>query len=396
MTPSGSEVVLLVEQWFERPGHVQANRGFIALVRASLSSARVVFACAPKYRREIGNDPKVESAVAAWVDCDAWPPGSTLVREAWRRTVSLWRLAGQLRRKGIRPTHVVVLGSSGATLAAMCIMRARLPRGCRMFAVLHGNASEIFLGWRPRNPLKRLFTFRAMLEFLPTTGMKAVALEPWIADRLRNQLPHLSKSIVCIPLGFDEGEALPARVRAADSEGLRILFVGQATPDKGFREFAHLATIARERPAWRGEFRVAGALRRDAADIDQSALARSAGDRPLARADMLSELAEADFVFVWQSEHYDLSPSGVVLDCVAHGVPMTGRRGPGIEALEQSYGRCGVFAETVEQLVADLEEVAKSGERSRLAETWLQSLARARAARTAARLAPDARRILCE
>src|SRR5258708_776007 len=82
-----------------------------------------------------------------------------------------------------------------------------------------------------------------------------------------------------------------ATVPCANAGPLRILSLGQATPHKGFAEFVRLAELARASGNAQMEFRAAGAVRQDTRDIDQSALSRRAGNRPLERRELLAELS---------------------------------------------------------------------------------------------------------
>jgi hypothetical protein len=299
-----------------------------------------------------------------------------------------------VRDKGITPTHLVILGSSGPILlAAFAAKILRLPRDCKTFAVLHG-ASGIFAGWQPRNPLVRLFTLRTAIELLPAMGIKVIALEMFIAQKLRDCFPKQAKAILCIPHGYDEAESLPASPADANAGQLRILFLGQATPHKGFAEFVRLAELSRATGNARMEFRAAGALRQDTRDIDQSALSTRAGDRPLERRELLAELSSADLVFTWHSEYYELTPSGIVLDCIGLGVPMVGRRSRAIAVLEAQYGACGLFANDIESLLSALGQLDDVANRRRQTSTWRTNLRKARIDRSARVLGIVARREL--
>jgi hypothetical protein len=224
--------------------------------------------------------------------------------------------------------------------------------------------------------------------------VSVIVLESFIAEQLRSRYPRQSAEILCIPHGFDESESLPLPGPRGDPRVLRILFVGQATPPKGFVEFVRLADLARSRGNGRMEFRAAGAVRRDTRAIDQSALARRAGEDPLPRSELLLELSATDFVFTWQSEHYDLTPSGILLDCIGLGVPMVGRRSRAIAALEARYGACGLFADDLESLLHGLSAMDDPEQRQRQLETWRANLRRARADRRAEALGVIAAREL--
>src|SRR5262249_43940636 len=156
-------------------------------------------------------------------------------KEFLHRTRWLLDLLRRARKAGIEPTHLIVLGSSGPLLLAAAVARALgLPKGSTVFNVLHG-ANDIFQNWKPRNPLTRLFSFRTAFELLPRIGIKVIALEPFIAQALRTTFPGVGRMILCIPHGFDEEEFPLTRATRTDGT-LRVLFLGQATPHKGFAD----------------------------------------------------------------------------------------------------------------------------------------------------------------
>jgi len=387
--------VVLVEPWYAKTGHLPFNRAFLAVIREAYPGARITFACSPEYRRELG-EIEAEHRSTCWIEATAWTQSTTdggfgefCLRARW-----LVGLLGRVRDKGITPTHLIVLGSSGPLLlAAFAAKVLRLPRRSKTFAVVHG-ANGLFDGWQPRNPFLRLFTFRTAIRLLPTLDIKVIVLEVSIAQKIRDFFPRQAKAILCIPHGCDETESLPANPAPANVRPLRILFLGQATPHKGFPEFVRLAELARAKGNARMDFRAVGPARRDVRDIDQSALSRRASDGPLERREFLAELSTADLVFVWQSDYYDLTPSGILLDCIGLGVPMAGRRSPAIAALEAQYGACGLFADDIDSLFAALTHLVDPDNRRRQTSTWADNLRKARIDRSARALGVVARREL--
>jgi len=388
--------IVLVEPWYAKTGHVPFNRAFLAVIREAYPSARITFACSPEYRSELGETQGGPNPIAHWIDAAAWTQSTTDggIGEFWKRAQWLVGVLGRVRDKGIAPTHLVVLGSSGPLLlAAFAAKVVRLPRSCKTFAVVHG-ADGLVHGWQPRNPLLRLFTFRTTIRLLPAMGIKVIVLEMSIAQKIRDCFPRQAKAILCIPHGYDETESVAASPTSANTGHLRILFLGQATPHKGFAEFVRLAELARASGDAEMEFRAVGPARRDVRDIDQSALSRRAGDRPLERREFLAELSAADLVFIWHSEYYELTPSGILLDCIGMGVPMVGRRSQPIAALEAEYGACGLFVKDIESLFSALTQLNDLANRRRQTSPWRDNLRKARIDRSAQALGVVARREL--
>ena len=384
--------VILVEPWFANFGHMQYNRSFLTVMREAFHGGRITFACTPEYRTELEETQLGRQPIAEWLEARAWQHPNKPVWEFWHRTRWLIDLARRARDRGIAPTHLVILGSSGPLLLALFAAKLlSLPGNCKTFAVLHGG-NEILRGWQPRNPFLRLLSFRTAITLLPVMGIKVIAAEMFIAEELRSRFQKQARAIRCIPMAFDATEFLTPPV--PDAGPLRVLFLGQATPHKGFAEFVRLAEQARALGDGSMEFRAAGAVRQDTRSIDQSALARRAGDSPLARRELIAELSKADLVYTWHSEYYDISSSGILLDCVGLGVPMVGRRSRAIAAIEAKYGACGLFAEDIESLFPALAQLGDVDNRRRQIAAWQLNLRQARIDRSAQVLGPVARQEL--
>lgn len=386
--------IVLVEAWYTQFGHIQFNRAFLSVIEQAFPEARVSFACPATYRRDMETAGGVRLNVSHWIETRAWShPGHT-PSEFVRRTVWLREMLRRLRREGSPATEIIVLGASGPIILALSAARLlSFEWSCRAATILHGG-DEIVRGWQPRNPLRRLFTFQTAVRLLPWLRVRAIAAEDFICSGLQKLFPRQAESFRCIPMAFDEIEAADPVRSVSPGPALRVAFVGQATPHKGFREFLQLATLARNAGGSTGEFRAAGAVRADTRDLDQSALQRRAGETPIDRSDLVEELRSADLVFTWQSDYYALSSSGVLLDCIGHGVPLIGRRSVAIAELEQRYGPCGLFENDVEVLFEALRSLATSGDRNRRLAEWKHNLAKARADRSARALAAAARQVV--
>jgi glycosyltransferase involved in cell wall biosynthesis len=393
---AATQHIVLIEPWYAKTGHGPFNRSFINVIREGFPTAQITFVCSSEYRNEIGCAKDGSNRDVHWIEAPAWTQSTVNggIGEFWRRTRWLVSLLGRVRAAEIIPTHLIVLGSSGPILLAMFVTKVlRLPKSCRTFAVLHG-ATELLNGWHPRNPLRRLFSFRSTVKRLSALGIKIIALETFIAQELRGTFPNQAGWILCIPHACDETESLPARATCELAPTLRVLYLGQATPHKGFLEFVRLAELARASSGTQLEFRAAGAVRPDTRDVDQSALARRARDVPLERGEFLAELAAADLVFTWQSDYYEFTPSGILLDCIGLGVPMTGRRSHAIALLETEHGPCGLFTDDLESLRSAFGQLHDMANRHALTSIWRTNLAKARIDRCARALGDVARRQL--
>ncbi len=282
------------------------------------------------------------------------------------RRASLWQRLGpdsRLARQAIgcaRQSGSRVLFSS---ITIPLLWACRLAGGStahQVGGVLHGGLAE--LRWRPRfNLWKRLTSLRWALARCPQ-WMTFWVLEQSIAEALGRFTPELVSrfAVFSHPLPPD----LVAVSHQAPQSPLAIGLLGLATPQKGLLRFLTVAEALHGKGA---EFHLVGRVHQDWRSTVEGrlgVLALQPEQQPMPRELFVSRARQLSYAaFFFDGEHYALTASGVLLDCIALGIPLLGCRHPLFSALEAEVGEIGHFcqpggeAAMVEQVINHFDPV---------------------------------------
>jgi len=116
-----------------------------------------------------------------------------------------------------------------------------------------------------------------------------------------------------------------------DSAGI----TGARYPAKGLLQFLALAKAAKSQFPGEFDFQLVGRLHTDyqylAGEIEEEATDRKVPEEVLSRGDFVARLRELDFaLFLFQGVYYELTASGVLVDCIALNLPVIStENGPG-------------------------------------------------------------------
>lgn len=277
----------------------------------------------------------------------------------WRRLRVDWRNARNAFRQDTADGRgpVLFLSCTPALLLALawlCRWGARRP----VWAVLHGGLTEV-----TRRRLRRAgpsWTPLALgMRLAARAGVRFIVLEDVILQRLREVAPKLADrtQVLPHPVPADIGSGRRPEVRHAGP--VRLALLGLATPQKGLRVFLELARTMHEQHPGVAEFHLVGRLHEDfVALAAQYArfLHGKPGVTPLPRNHYRAALEKIDYAcFFFDGRHYEMTASGVILDCMALGVPVVGRRSPILDALEGRFGPIGVLCEAGGEVAAVLQ-----------------------------------------
>ena len=264
-------------------------------------------------------------------------------------------------------------------------------------AVMHSGLAELARP-RMRNPLKNLVGLRAAMPLAQATGVRWILLEDAILKNLDALAPRLASrsSVLPHPVPPDfRGNRNGSEHELADP--LNIGFLGLGTPQKGLFNFLALARRFAEDAPGSARFRFVGRVHesfREAAAPSLAYLDSKPADVPLRRSDFVHQLESLHLAcFLFEGEHYDLTASGVLLDCIGLGIPLLARPHPLIEELTAKHGPIGLIAERGQEYDV-LHEYVVRPDAARYAE-WRANLAAARESRTPERLAQIVSQILC-
>lgn len=322
MTPGGARL-LVAEPTFRGGDHAPVNAALLQAL--TLAAGPAILATTRRQRDAIAEADPAALAAATWHEIEVMEAGGVKLR----RILAQWRTLSALVA-AYRPAVLVLLSTGPETLFAARALALR-HRGLRLFLVLHGVLADA-IGWRSRDPRRRLIDLRSGLRVARHPRIRLVVLEEHIrAAALRHRL---GAAFLVWPHTVLEAEAAAPSHWAAPPR-LRIAWVGSANRQKGFDDFLALHRSCATRYAWS----VAG---RASAEYEATALAGlDVPDTWLDRATLLSRVRAADYAFVALRDEYELTASGSLLDCINQRKPILAVRSTMLEGLAQRYGPIG-------------------------------------------------------
>lgn len=282
--------------------------------------------------------------------------------DPWRRRLSGdWRTARLAleQARADEASDLLFLSCTPGLLLALAWLAPRLGANLRILAIHHGGLIELTRQRFGRSrPLWTGLGFA--MRRAERAGVRFLVLEEVIRAQLDAIAPALARATGTLP------HPVPGDIRPGDSRSdrrpgtpIRIALLGLATPQKGLRVFLELARAMRERHPGVAEFHFVGRVHEDfAALAAQYAgyIATQPAAEPLARADFRAALERMDYAcFFFEGTHYSMTASGVMLDCMAQGLPVIGRHSPLLDSLEARVGTIGVLCQPGMESQAVLE-----------------------------------------
>lgn len=212
----------------------------------------------------------------------------------------------------------------------------------QLAAVIHSGLADLQHSAR-FNLVRRLLSLRAALLATPS-WVRFWVLEQGIYQKLEQLAPALAKrtAVLLHPLPPD----LDNREHQGLSCPVRIGLLGLATPQKGLLHFLRLAKAFSGREI---AFELVGRVHqsyRQQLTSELHYLDSMPVEAPLPRAEFVARIKRLSYAaFFFDGNHYSLTASGVLLDCIALGIPLLGRRHPHFEQLQANVGEIGCFCE---------------------------------------------------
>ncbi len=326
---------LLVAEPTYRDGEHAAVNG--ALLEAlALAAGPAVLATTRQQRDAIAEVDERPLAGVEWREIEVMAPGGVHLR----RMRAQWRTLSGLVA-ALRPSVLVLLSAGPETLFVARGLALRHPT-LRIRIVMHGNLATA-IGWRSRDPRRRLIDLRAGLRVARHPRIRLVVLEEHIRTvALRH---GLADDFLVWPHTVLEREAAAVVPWPAPAR-LRIAWVGTANRHKGFDDYIALHRSVGASYDW-------PVVGRPSAEYDEAALAGL--DIPPARLDRAAFLARvrtADYAFMAFRDEYELTASGSLLDCINQRKPLIAVRNAMLDGLVAQHGPIG-------HLCADIEEVKR-------------------------------------
>jgi hypothetical protein len=331
-------MIVVAEPTYADGEHAAVNAALLECF--ALARGPVLFAATPLNQACVREAANSTRCATVFQDITVLPPGGISLRRMWAQ----WKVLEGLSRAHA-PRILILLSAGPETLYVIRALVGRYP-ALNVFAVMHGNLAEI-VGWRSRDPRRRLVDLRSSLAVARHPRIRLVVLEPYIRDAAaRAGLTH--EFLVWLhPCASCERAPLAPW---APGPRLRVTFVGTANQAKGFEDFIALSRAVG--PAF--DWSLAGKLgpeyrSRDLRGIEQAA-------EPLSRAAFVERVRRADYAFLAFRSKYELIASGSLLDCITQRKPLIAIGSNLLAGFEQRYGPFGYLCPDLPAAEALLSE----------------------------------------
>jgi glycosyltransferase involved in cell wall biosynthesis len=342
---SGGRSIGVLEPVCNGMQHAPVNAAILQIVSLAYPDARIRFFAEQRHLHEVqaitGRPPAIE--------CIPIDVPATDVSFARRLSFEYGALRTIMRSIGYENSHVIVSTALASTIQAVRLFHWIEGQEVPVQAVLHGYLNDI-VGWRSRNPLRRMLDLRSALEKRNDRSLQFLVLEESIRQQLVALLPGLGARVAAIGHPFPEGQVaespLPLR------HPLHIGFLGLATPQKGFDVFLGLAEKVRAMHGSNVQFHALGRAMTGAETRSYEVLDTSPTREGLSRDEYVRRVHGLHFVCLpYRGSHYELSASGVLLDAIALLKPIVALPSPTIREIFSREPSAGYLCDTPEQLV---------------------------------------------
>lgn len=314
-----NKIITLLEPTWDRHTHLPGNLGLLRITCLAFPEAAINYVGGQAQIDLIKESAPTE--IVSRVQFHAWQTGQdkdTLPTNVYRAIKNFKSLPAEIIEHA---TQLIFCSITASALNAVNL----LGLAPKCWSMLHGNANDLH-GWRSRNPFRRYFDFRAVLERHCRQGGHVMALEDRIVSNLSEQYPWMRDHLTCLPHPLTPEEAAPHDQVKSLAYPVKIGFAGNASLEKGFAEFIQLASALNETHPGKFEFHAVGRLAKDAEHLDQAPLTRKTAEHALARNDYVEQLGSMHYLFTWhRNSYYGNAASGVVYDAINLGIPLFAR-----------------------------------------------------------------------
>ncbi|MEO0411870.1 MAG: hypothetical protein AAF221_08545 [Pseudomonadota bacterium] len=204
-----------------------------------------------------------------------------------------------------------------------------------------------------RNPLWKAFSFRNEVRFSKRDTVSFVLLEEYIKSSFDAYFSDLKPNSFFLPHPI--AKASEDIVLAPKSKPVKVGFVGQARPEKGFLEFLAMAEALSSPDI---EFHVIGHLLDAVHDFDLSSLATKPTAAKIPQAQFAAALASVDCIVQPLSAAYGEYSSGTILDAVAYEKPLFCFENRIMQSQAERGQPIGFMANTLDALIDAVRDFA--------------------------------------
>jgi Glycosyl transferases group 1 len=355
-------MIVACEPWFTDGGHAPFNSGLLATIRAAFSDEELFFFGAGAHIEELKKQLGVSlSESISWIEIV--PPDQG--RAYFGRLFCEIKIIRKLLRMFPQNSrgHLLLTSACSSTVVALKLVKRSQFEGIKVQVVLHGGLSGI-VGRRYRRPILRFQEMRTALTLFGNSNIQYLVLEDCIRDTLLNNVPSLSGKVKTLD------HPLPPNEAGSNSNDfctpIRFGFLGLANEPKGFAVFVRLAKEMTTKYQDQVEFHAIGRFPAEGnPTLELDALATRPGVRRMSRVDFIQGVKQLHFIiFPHHAGHYDLSPSGTLLDAIAWEKPLVARSLPIFEDMLKKHGDIGYLfrndmelREVVEHIIQKLDKL---------------------------------------
>ncbi|RJO60866.1 hypothetical protein C4544_04290 [candidate division WS5 bacterium] len=195
--------------------------------------------------------------------------------------------------------------------------------------VLHGDFSKLRYRASLRdhlNPLYHIGTLKTALRFACEQRIQYIVLEEAIHSAIIEVMPFLGDrfSVFDHPL---PGDNKPVGVCDLTSP-VQIGFLGAASERKGFIRYLQVAADVKRQMPGLADFHLVGYISEYQRNYDFDCLIDKPTTQRLNRDEYVNRLNKLHFVCLFYEREYELTASGVLLDCIEYGKPIIASRLP--------------------------------------------------------------------
>lgn len=330
-----SPVILLIEPLRRGAAHQAFNASLLLTCHAAFPQHQLVIVAFKDHLEAL----QESLATPSWLNYVAIPPGYAKAERPWSSSLKQAWLVLSLVRQWHAQALLLTSVTTGLLWSCRVLGLIRKPPR-QIIAIFHAGLVSIL---RPRRlaGLRKLAPGWGVI-MLSDKKMQYLVLEKAILQQIAERDPLLATrfKVLSHPLPPD----LLAGPRATKDaiKPIKIGFLGLATPQKGLLNFLSMARTAARRFPGDFEFELIGRLHDDYRYLKRECeqwTHHPVTDKVLSRKSFINRVSGLDFaVFLFDGKHYDLTASGVLVDCMALGLPVIARPNALIRQLTEEAG----------------------------------------------------------
>jgi glycosyltransferase involved in cell wall biosynthesis len=239
---------------------------------------------------------------------------------------------------------VLVITGNASILWALKYYVGTNHKDKRIQVIIHGDFSTLRRTPRKQilNPFYYIGSLKTALRLSGYERLQHIVLEETVRDAILKQLPFLQNNISVLdhPIPADKHHV---KINNLD-QTIQFGFLGRASEKKGFSEYLNVASEISKRFSGQVKFHLIGRISdkyRRANHSKMAFLNETPGTKRMSRNEYVDHLRHLHFVCLFFDKYYELSASGVLMDCIAWGKPIIATQLPIFRTIQKRFGDIG-------------------------------------------------------